>query len=140
MTSSASATQAPIWVVEHMRARGLPERGRGVVTTHRRNRATARWCASCGEPIWTGPCDRFDVTLDPTPTTVEGELFALLDGRRTYELDLHLEIARRRPAHIETYNADRVRVYIAHKCGGPYAIPNERHKPPAKTDGDIPPF
>lgn len=129
----------PAWILDALHQAGLPTRGRGTITTHRRLRATPRWCR-CGQPVWTGLADREDVTLDPTPTTIDGELFAIMSGRRTYEMTFLGEIVRRRPAHIRHDNADAVRVYAAHICGGPFPVVNERWAPSAKTDSDIPPF
>jgi hypothetical protein len=130
----------PAWVTDPMLAAGLPYFGGHTVTTHRRTRATPRW-HPCGQPVWTGLCDREDVTLDPTPTTVDGELFAILAGRRTYQLTpFHYEIERRHPAHICQADADQVRVYIAHACNGPHAIVNDKWAPALKTEYDDPPF
>ena len=128
------------WVVDRMRQRGLPERGGHTATTHRRQRATPRWCLACREPVWTGLADRHDVVIDPTPTTTQGELFAWLDGRRSYEMNMHDEISRRRVAHIRFATADDVEVYIDHKCGGPHAIPNPKWQPVPKGENDEPPF
>lgn len=130
----------PAWVLDAMHRAGLPtSRRQGTVTTHRRQRATPRWCA-CGEPIWAGLCDREDVALDPTPTTPDGELFALMVGRRTYEMNFHAEISRRRPAHIRHASADKVKVYIAHSCNGPHAIVNGKWAPALESDSDAIPF
>jgi hypothetical protein len=131
----------PAWVLDTLHLHGLPaRRGQGTITTHRRTRATPRW-HPCGQPVWTGLCDRQDVTLDPTPTTVDGELFAILAGRRTYQLTpFHYEIERRHPAHITYADADTVRVYIAHQCGGPYPIVNDKWASAPKTEIDNPPF
>jgi hypothetical protein len=129
----------PAWVLDVLEAAGLPPRGHHTVTTHRRQRATPRWCA-CGQPVWAGLCDREDVALDPTPTTVDGELYAILTGRRTYEMNFHAEIARRHPAHIRHDSADVVKVYIAHQCNGPSAIPNDKWQPVRKGNDDTPPF
>lgn len=137
--SSPLTVAAPGWVLERMMRDGLPGRGRGTVVTHRRQRAAPRWCR-CGQPVWTGLAERFDVVLDPTPTTVDGELFAVMAGRRTYEMTYHGELVRRRPAHIRETTADDVEVYIAHVCGGPYPIVNGKWAPIPKSDSDIPPF
>lgn len=130
---------APAWVVDAMRRQGLPDPQRGVVTTHRRERATARWCR-CGQPVWSGLADREDVALDPTPTTPDGELFAIMAGRRTFEKDMHGIMCRRRPANIRAHPADAVRVYIAHACSGPHAIPNSLWAPVPVSLSDVPPF
>jgi hypothetical protein len=140
-TLSAISVTTPAWVLDHLHTHGLPtRRGHGTITTHRRTRATPRW-HPCGQPVWTGLCDREDVTLDPTPTTVDGELFAILTGRRTYQLTpFHYEIERRHPAHIRQADADQVRVYIAHACNGPHAIPNWKWEPKKEDNDENPPF
>lgn len=125
----------PAWILDELERAGLGH----IVTTHRRQRATPRWHA-CGQPVWTGLCDREDVVIDPTPTTPDGELYAILTGRRTYEMNWHGEISRRHPAHIRHDNANQVRVYIAHNCDGPYPIINDRWAPIAKTDTDQIPY
>ena len=126
----------PAWVLDHMLAQGMGH----IVTTHRRQRATPRRHDPCRAPVWQGLCDREDVVIDPTPTTPDGELFALMVGRRTYEMNWHGEISRRWPAHIRDADADTVRVYIAHACQGPYPIVNNRWAPPTKTQSDEIPY
>lgn len=131
--------QPPAWVLDALTAAGLPQRGGHTITTHRRQRATPRWC-SCGHPVWTGLADREDVVIDPTPTTCEGELFAIMAGRRTYEMTFHDEIVRRRPAHIRHADADTIRVLIAHSCAGPFPPVNDKWAPSPKGETDVPPF
>jgi hypothetical protein len=126
----------PAWVLDELERAGLGH----IVTTHRRVRATPRRHDPCRAPIWQGLCDREDVTLDPTPTTPDGELYAILTGRRTYEMNWHGEISRRHPAHIRDANADQVRVYIAHACQGPYPIVNNRWAPLSKSQSDEIPY
>lgn len=128
----------PAWVLEQLHREGLPvDRHRGTITTHRRERATPRW-HPCGQPVYTGTAWPWNITLDPTPTTVDGELFAILTGRATVHIDRRGGMHRRR-RRLEYTNADNECVYVEHSCGGPFPIPNPVWAPAPKPISDIPP-
>lgn len=129
----------PTWVLDQLYGQGLPGIGHDQTTFTTTGRATPYWHGACGQPVITGTAWPRDVLLDPTPTTVDGELFALLAGRATVQLygrDLWLRHSR----DIALCNADDVIVLIEHSCTGPPAIPNDRHAPKKRPAHDLPPF
>lgn len=95
-------------------------------------RAQLRTCRTCGTPTLTGlDADRAAVTItvDAYPLTALGEVWALRDGRRTYELRngqldprTRWNIPNRPPAPHRT-------VLTTHRCHHP--IPPEYHRPPS---------
>ncbi len=130
----------PTWVAAEMTTQGLPPEGHpSPPTTHRRERMTPIWCP-CGQPVWAGRADRHDTTTDAAPTTPEGELHALLSGRRTYEKNQRGEMTRRHIEHIQAADADHARVYVDHRCEGPRPPISDRWAPTAVTLSDEPPF
>lgn len=125
-------TTLPAWVLDELTAAGLD------TPKPRRGRAIARRCPWCGTPAWTGTAWPRVVWLDPAPTTSDGELYAILAGRRTYQVNIHREITQRCPLYIENESPDRTRVYVEHSCHGPAPPVNEKWKP--EMQPDQPPF
>lgn len=132
----------PAWVITHARQLGLPD-SQAVSAQPRRKRTgrvVARW-HRCGEVVLAGHAWPHDVTLDPAPTTVQGELFAVLDGRRTVEMEWWTkEIFCRYARSIRLASADETWVLVEHKCGGPFAIVHSLHEIEERAIADEIPF
>lgn len=116
----------------------------------------ARWC-QCGAPILTGldgDLCAFDATVDWTPLDVLGELVAIAQHRRTYQVErLHSDgsptLTRRTPRMIRSWppgtrlHSRRCDVVPEHQCGAtpPPSIPTVLIRPSTNTDrGTPPPF
>lgn len=89
-------------------------------------RPCIRDCAKCRRPVITGHCDLgLAVELEPHPITRTAELAYFLEGRWTFELDIHRHLVHR--------NRDRVKraatrpVFAAHDCAHP--VPASAHAP-----------
>ncbi|GAA4059731.1 hypothetical protein [Actinomadura miaoliensis] len=107
--------------------------------------ASLRLCQKCHAPILVGlDADRAAITAycDPTPLTELGEAFALVTGRKTYDLcngPRRKELHPREAAHIK-----KPRIYpvlATHKCGAPlhaFAVPAPQKE--RVVADDIPPF
>jgi len=83
--------------------------------------ARLRTCPRCGAPVLAGldaPVAALPVRADPTPLTVLGEAFALLDGRPTFDLSDaagRKELTYRAPEQIG--GPRKYPVLAAHRCG-----------------------
>ena len=126
-----SSTRAPRWVMTRLYGQGLPPLGARASSRRWSELATPRWC-QCREPILVGVAWPETVELDPWPTTIDGELFAILAGRRTVELDLGRRLALRSARYLgQLYqSADEVRVLVEHSCSGPWPPVSIRWEPP----------
>lgn len=118
----------PAWVLDQLHRQGLPPRGRDQHQFSTSGYATPYWHGTCGQPVVTGTAWPWDVMLDPTPTTPEGELFAVLSGRVSVQVSRR-DLWRRGLADIALVDANAVVVLIEHSCTGPAAIPNHRWAP-----------
>ena len=129
----------PAWVLQRLHRQGLTGQGHDQTTFSTTGRATPYWHGACGQPVLAGTAWPWAVVLDPTPTTPEGELFAILTGRTTVQL-VGRELWRRRTRDLALSNADEVIVLIEHCCAGPPPIPNDIWAPKKRTDSDIIPY
>lgn len=139
-------TPMPSYVRENLTANG-------VLNPHGQGRAAgAATCQHCKRTVIRGD-DHHRVALlatcDPTPVDTEGELQALLAGRKTYALNWvgsRYELTRRlainitsKPANARTADFD---VLAEHKCGAPQipAVATHLAIPQRPTLSDNPPF
>lgn len=136
----AAPLEAPAWALAQAMKMGLPARRNGRPPAPRTSgRVTARWHA-CGQPVLTGLAWPWDITLDIAPLTPLGELFAILAGRATAQVEVDGTLRRRRPGDIALDDADAVQVHIAHQCGGPFPEPNPRWADRVRDVTSAPPF
>ena len=97
-------------------------------------------CRKCSQPVITGldaPRAGFLVTVDPCPLSLVGEVQALTDGRRTYDL-VAGKIRRRLDWHIRAMPASTRHPTLAeHRCGQPlpdaWLAPTVPATPPRDT-------
>ena len=95
-------------------------------------RAALRTCRTCGTPTLTGlDADRaaLTITVDATALTPAGEVWALQDGRRTYELRNGQLDPRTRWNIPDRPPSPNRTVLTTHTCHHP--IPPEYHRPPS---------
>ena len=95
-------------------------------------RAHIRTCPTCKQPTLTGlDADRcaLTATVDPYPLTPHGEVWALSDGRHTYQLQ-HGQLEPRTRWNIPGHppGPDHT-VLTTHRCHQP--IPTQHRRPPA---------
>jgi len=132
----------PYWILTQLQREGLRDPGDTQPNDALDGHALPRWCPTCRQPIYAG----FELhgrrhILDPTPTTIDGELFAILVGRATFNLSPHhRDIWPRRTALIRLVNADQAPVYLEHSCDGPAPIVNDRWIPVLRKDFNVCPF
>lgn len=137
----------PDWLKRRLENAGLMDPATGAT-----RRARAARCAACRRPVMRGidlDYSGLAVDCDPTPLSPEGELSALLAGRRTYTLRWlgeRYEIDRRDIEQITGSPAGtpRLDVLVLHACNGaplpatPTALADAKR--PAQPVGDIPPY
>jgi hypothetical protein len=140
----------PEFVKKRLIASGLMDEATGAT-----RRARARRCEQCRQPVmrgidadWAGSV----VDCDPTPVSALGEVMALVDGRRTYELRYlgdRYEIDLRTPERIRgnPVGTSGLDVLVAHSHDGSsreYAhidtALNDKPITPAHLLSDKPPF
>lgn len=119
----------PSWLQRHLIATGvLTETGLGRKAQLRRHRR-------CGIPTLTGldaDVMAFEATCDLGELTAAGEANALLDGRRTYELDVRGALHHRDRYAITRRPAGAATTVLAeHRCSAP--IPAAWCVPAPKT-------
>lgn len=122
-------TAMPSWLQRHLVATGvLTESGLGRKAQLRRHKP-------CGLPILTGLDDdvlAFEARCDLGELTATGEANALVDGRRTYELNVRGEIRHRDRYAITRRPAGAATTVLAeHRCAAP--IPAAWCVPAPKT-------
>ena len=91
-----------------------------------------RHCPACG--AWTTAAIRAmtsePVHCDPTPTTTEGELIALMNGRRTFFVSNYYGIEQRFDFDILDCPADKAgNVHPEHQCNGQQLPTHPEHTP-----------
>jgi hypothetical protein len=100
-------------------------------------------CATCRLAVTVAITDSgFTVKAWPTPTTVLGELQALVAGLRTFTA-LPDALLYRAEDVIRSNDADRRRVLVEHRCGDPPPPMNPVHLVkaiPSTTGNEAPPF
>lgn len=92
-------------------------------------RARTMLCRRCGAPIFAGLDDdrtAFTARVDTNPLDVNGELVAVMTGRRTYRLSWRgrYELDPRTAIEISAQPAGDVEVLAEHRCGQP--LPSAR--------------
>lgn len=106
----------PDWLKRQLVATGvLTESGLGRKAQLRRHRP-------CGLPIMLGldaDLCAFEVRCDLGQLDTRGEVMALLEGRRTYELNVRGELNRRDHWAIRARPPSRVTVLAEHRCDAP---------------------
>lgn len=110
-------TAMPAWLKRHLVDTGvLTESGLGRKAQLRRHR-------TCGLPIMLGldaDVCAFEATCDLGELTAAGEAAALLEGRRTYELNVRGELRTREPHDITRRPAGAATPVLAeHRCAAP---------------------
>ena len=132
----------PDWVLTQLQREGLRDVTDAQPNDAHDGHAVPRWCPTCRQPIYAGfEMHGLRYVIDPTPTTVDGELFAILTSRATFNLSPHhRDIWPRRPTSIRLANADQAPVYVTHICSGPPPIPNLHWMPILRKDSNVCPF
>lgn len=116
-------------------AKGLMDH-QGVTATPK-----ARHCRRCGAAVIAAiDDDGLTTAVDPHPTTVAGELAALLAGIRTYTHIPGYRLLHRRAGRIRMNDPDEYDVLIGHRCRNPPPPINpNRERPRKEYDDDAPP-
>lgn len=100
-----------------------------------------RHCRDCGRAVIAAITDLgFEITVEPNPTTPEGELTTLMNGGMTFALLDHGEMVWRSRHRIKYRDANNERAHAKHECG---KAPPEKNpafmKRKARTSFDGPP-
>lgn len=100
-------------------------------------RARAGRCDKCRAPIMAGldgDLLAFTARCDPWPVDAQGELLALLTGRRTYRLRWsgRYELDPRTVIEIRGASTSDVEVLVEHRCGQPIPALTREHPNPAR--------
>lgn len=81
-------------------------------------RPRQRHCRRCGAAVIAALADTLTVAVHPTPTTVAGELAALLAGARTYQVwGSSMSYRDHWVIRAAVNHPDVVDVHVAHSCG-----------------------